>query len=146
MDDHEPSRPYYRGDQDTGITEPNLAATCSYADHICRARGKRSQFTSVSLDQSKIRDFGDVIYELLRGVADTDGHVTIEHESLIEELQRCVKEETRAERARSLLALRRARKRLEGLIDWRFDISGVVRKDLVSWAATRVQKYFQKVR
>lgn len=145
MSDDEP-RPYFRGDQTNGITGPNLAATCSYADHICRARGKLTQFTSVSLDQNKIRDFGDVIYELLRSEVDTDGHVTIEHESLIEELQRCVKEEIRAERARSLLALRRAKQRSEGLVDWRFDTSGVNRKDLVNWATTHVQKYFQKVR
>jgi len=145
MTDQLPLRPYFRGDQEAGVTGPNLEATSSFADHICRARGKRSQYTSVSLDQDRIRDFGEVVYELLRADAGSDGHETIEHEYLVEELKRRVGEETRAEKAKSILALRRAQKRREGLVDWRFDVSGVKRADLVNWATNHVRKYFRKV-
>ena len=42
-------------------------------------------------------------------------------------------------------ALRYATKRKEGLVDWSFDITRVARKDLISWAESRVQPYFTRL-
>jgi len=53
------TRPYFRRDQRDGISPPDLSKVCTYAEHIVHARGKRTQFTSISLDLAKIRDFGD---------------------------------------------------------------------------------------
>lgn len=137
------TRPYFRGDQASGITGPNLAKTCTFAEHICRARGKRTQFTSVSLDPNKIRDFGDVIYRLKRPQIDSDGHETIEHETLLAELRKSIQESVKADRQQGILALRRARLRREGLIRWQFKIPSNA-SDLITWAEERVQQYFLK--
>ena len=40
--------------------------SASYAEHIVHARGKRTRYTSVSLDLTKIKDFGDADYRLER--------------------------------------------------------------------------------
>src|SRR4051794_6190582 len=67
-------RPYYRRDQKDGVSPPDLTKKCTYADHIVHARGKRTRFTSVSLDLSKIRDFGEASYRLKRREAEADSH------------------------------------------------------------------------
>lgn len=137
-------RHYYRGDQPSGITGPNLAKTCTFAEHVCHARGKRTQFTSVSLEANKVRDFGDVTYRLQRPLTDADGHQTVEHEALLESLRKTIRESVRAERQRAISALRRATLRREGLVHWRFSIPSNT-TDLISWAEQHVQKYFVKV-
>ncbi len=71
---------YYRRDQQDGISPPDLSKECSFAEHIVHARGKRTQFTSVSLDLSKIKDFGDADYRLDRQKTEGDGHRIVEHE------------------------------------------------------------------
>lgn len=139
----EEQRPYYRGDQASGITGPNLAKTCTFAEHICHARGKRTQFTSISLERNKIRDFGDVIYIVKRPELDADAHQTIEHETLLEELRETIQTSEKAERARAIQALRRANRRREGLIRWQFKLPSNT-TDLIAWAQERVQKYFAK--
>lgn len=134
-------RPYYRGDQASGITGPNLAKNCTFAEHICRARGKRTQFTSISLEPNSVRDFGDIIYKLRRPETDADGHQTIEHEALLESPRGTIKEAVRAERQQAILALRRASLRREGLIRWQFQIPSNT-TDLITWAEQQVQPYF----
>lgn len=37
---------YFRGDRSSGITAPDLTKEVDYADHIVKARGKRTCFTS----------------------------------------------------------------------------------------------------
>lgn len=140
----EEKRPYFRGDQASGITGPNLAKTCTFAEHICHARGKRTQFTSISLEQSKVRDFGDVIYKVKRPELDADTHQTIEHEILLEELREAIKTSEKAERERAIQALRRATRRREGLIRWQFKLPSHT-TDLITWAEQRVQKCFAKI-
>ena len=49
---------YFRQDKETGFTAPDLSKNCTDAEHIVRARGKRTQLTSVSLAPTKIHDFG----------------------------------------------------------------------------------------
>ena len=137
---------YFRGDQRDGITAPDLSKSdCTVAEHIVRARGKRTKYSSVSLDRNRIRDFGETLYRLLLDRVASDEHVLVEHDSLLAELRRVVRESDKAERARALQAIRYARRRLEALVEWKFDVSGVERKDLISWAFTRVQDYSQRL-
>ena len=94
---------------------------------------------------SKIRDFGESDYRLKRQEVAADGHIIVEHEDVIKELQRIALEEEKAERQRAIQALRYARSRKEGLVRWNFDIRGVERKDLINWAFGKIQPYFVKV-
>ena len=135
---------YFRGDSKAGITAPNLARDVGYADHIVKARGKRTQFTSVSRQPGKVWDFGDQLYRLKREDAASDGHKLVEHETLMAHLREQARSEKKAAKLKALQAIRYAKKRLEGLVDWSFDTSGVDRKDLITWAATKVQPYFEK--
>ena len=135
-------QPYYRRDQSSGITAPNIAKCCSHAEHIVRARGKRDQYTSVSLDPSKIHDFGDKLYRLLKEKLSEDGHDLVEHDMLLMSLREIAASGNKADKARALQALRYAKKRKEGLICWRFDICSIEAKDIISWAYSKVQPYF----
>lgn len=136
---------YYRGDQQSGVSAPDLSKDCTYPEHIVRARGKRTQYTSVSLDPRRIRDFGDAVYVVIRPRLCRDNHVLREHEALMASLRVSVRASDKAERARAIQAVRYAKRRREGLIEWAFDTSGVDRKDLVTWAYGQVQEYFTKV-
>lgn len=122
-----------------------MSKDCTFAEHIVRARGKRTQFTSVSLDDKKIELFGPVCYRVLRDELDGGGHGLVEHKELMESLLRSARSSDKAERVRAIRAQLYARRRLEGLVDWSFDISGLERKELITWAFGRIQKYFSKV-
>jgi hypothetical protein len=136
---------YYRRDRSEGLTPPDLGKTCSYAEHIVRARGKRTQYTSVSLDPKKIRDFGDALYKAKRQELRADQHAIVEHDQLIQSLQTTVQMESKADRARAIQALRYARSRAEGLVVWRFNTASVEPKSLVNWAFDQIHKYFTRV-
>lgn len=136
---------YLRGDQATGITAPDLSKTCSFAEHIVRARGKRTQYTSVSLDPTRITDFGEVLYHLKQPELQVDAHELVEHAAVMTTLRQTVESEDKAERARAIQALRYARKRVEGLVRWKFNTGSIAQKDLINWAGSQVQKYFVKV-
>ncbi len=126
------------------MTAPNLAARCSYAEHIVRARGRRTAFTSVSLHPDKIHDFGDILYQVKRPKLDDDGHLLVEHLPLLAALRDVAKTADKADRLRAVQAIRYSTRRSEGLIDWKFDISGVAAKDQMRWARSRVSPYFEK--
>ena len=147
LDITSPSGPpdYFRRDQKDGISPPDLSRECTYAEHIVHARGKRTQFTSVSLDLKTIRDFGDADFKLKQELTQSDGHELVVHEALICELRRVVRDGDRADRLRALQALRYATRRREGLVAWRFATAGIPRKDLISWAQAQVQKYFSRI-
>lgn len=140
------NREYFRRDQRDGVSPPDLTKDCTFAEHIVHARGKRTRFTSISLDLTKIKDFGDTDYRLERQKLPEDQHELVEHESLVMELRRVIREGEKAERLRAVQALRYASKRKEGLVNWSFDITPVPRKDLLSWARARVQSYFTRLR
>jgi len=135
---------YHRRDQEIGITAPDLSKACTFAEHIVRARGKRTAFTSVSLDPNSIRRFGPRCYLLLRDVLTADRHELVEHATLMADLSREVREEEKAARLLALRALQYAKMRKEGLVRWTFDISRIERKDLIVWAIQHVQRYFKK--
>ena len=139
-------RDYFRRDQRDGISPPDLSKDCTFAEHIVHARGKRTRFTSVSLDLAKIRDFGDTSYRLERDKLESDHHEIVEHELLIDDLRGVIQWGEKADRLRAVQALRYATKRKEGLVDWSFDISSIARKELFNWARSRVQAYFTRVK
>lgn len=141
----EARKDYFRRDQRTGISPPDLLKDCTFAEHIVHARGKRTRFTSISLDPAKIRDMGETTYRLRRQKTEEDGHKVLDHEALLASLIRTAQRETEAERARAIQALRYARRRKEGLVDWGFDISSMPRKEVIPWAEKKVQAYFARV-
>jgi hypothetical protein len=140
-----PVRDYFRRDQRSGISPPDLSKDCTFAEHLVHARGKRTRYTSVSLDLRKIRDFGDTDYKLDGEATSRDGHEVVEHDTLIGALLRVVREGEKEDRLRAVQALRYATRRKEGLVSWCFDIAGVARKDLIAWAESRVQTYFTRI-
>lgn len=140
----EKAREYFRRDQVDGVTAPDLLKDCSYAEHIVRARGKRTQLTSISLDPEKIRDFGPTLYCALRPEIDRDGHAIVEHEELMKKLREAAESGHKEERSRALQAQRYAKRRIEGLVKWNFKTDGVERKELIPWASRNVQKYFRR--
>lgn len=133
---------YYRRDQSNGITPPNLAKFCSYAEHIVSARGKRDQYTSVSLNPNKIRIFGEKLYRLLKKKLSDDGHNLVEHNVLLESLRKIAATEVKADRGRALQALRYAKKRKEGIISWDFNTGSIAKKDIILYAYSKIQAYF----
>jgi len=135
-------RPYFRRDQNDGVSPPDLNKDCSYADHIVHARGKRTRFTSLTLDPARCRDFGKCTYRLLREPAEADKHKIVEHEHLLTELHQTAVRGEKDERLKAIHAFRYARMRKEGLVDWQFDISRIERKEVISWAHRQIQKYF----
>jgi hypothetical protein len=135
---------YYRGDQLAGITAPDLSKQCEFAEHIVRARGKRTAFTSVSLERNAIEVFGECQYVLLRVPLDRDKHRLVEHAELIRHLEETARNRDKDERLTALQAVRYARKRREGLISWNFQVDGVERKNLITWARQNVQAYFKR--
>lgn len=137
-------KPYYRRDQKDGVSPPDLSKVCSYADHIVHARGKRTKFTSLTLDIARCRDFGECTYKLIRELAEADKHQIVEHERLLAELQQTASQGEKDERLKAVHALRYARMRKEGLVDWQFDISRVEQKELITWAHRQIQKYFAR--
>jgi hypothetical protein len=99
--------------------------------------------TSVSLDPAKIADFGPQLYKAIRPKVDEE-HSVMEHDALIAELRRVALASDKDEKARAIQAIRYATRRREGLIKWKFDISSIPRKDLITWAYAQVQQYFTK--
>jgi hypothetical protein len=140
-----PQQEYFRRDRDDGISPPDLSKDCTYAEHIVRARGKRTRFTSVALEASRIRDFGPALYRLHRDTLIADTHTLVEHTDLLRSLRDSVRNTDKADRNKAIQALRYATMRAEGLVDWSFDFAGVARNDLLTWAKARVGRYFSKV-
>jgi len=82
---------------------------------------------------------------LKRPETETDGHLIIEHEVLIRALRDTCRNSDKHERARALQAIRYASARLEGLVEWTFDVSRIDRKDVINWTYRQIQPYFRKI-
>src|SRR5437879_5233590 len=135
----------FRRDQTNGISGPNPDDPSSFAEHIVHARGKRTRFTSVSTSAEAIRDFGEQLWKLTQPKVTDEGHTIVDHQSLVQQLRHDL--EAGDDRARELAAraLPRARKRLEALVDWRYDLMGTVeRKDRITRAEAYVRAYFRR--
>lgn len=137
-----PTPEYYRRDQKGGITAPDLSKQCTVAEHIVRARGKRTKYTSISLDPDKIDDFGPTLYEALCSEILSKNHLIIEHNALIESLKSAASNGEKSDRRKAIQAQVYAKRRREGLIEWTFDTTNVERKDLITWAFAQVQNFF----
>ena len=135
---------FFRCDQADLVTGPNLANTTSYAEHIVHARGKRTQFTSLSEDATKIREFGPQLWKLLLAVAKQNNHTILGHQDLMAALRRELDSEDDAASELALRAIPRAKKRVEALIVWNFDVPAAVKKNPINWATTQIQKFFIK--
>lgn len=122
-----------------------MSKTCTYAEHVVHARGKRTQFTSVSLDPKKIWDLGETLYRLLLDALLEAKHILIDHDKLVKSLINTVKNDEGKERDIAIRAIRRVKRRKEALIEWRFNIRAVERKDLIPWAFNKVNNFFTKV-
>ena len=136
---------YFRRDRSAGVTAPDLTKLCSVPEHVVRARGKKTNFTSVSLDLARLQDLGEAEYRLDSGQTEADRHRIIEHHVLISMLRDVCQNSDKQERARALQGIRYVKSRLEALVEWKFDISAVARKDVITWAYSRIQKYFTKI-
>jgi hypothetical protein len=134
---------YFRRDQEGGITAPDLSKGCTWAEHIVRARGKRTKFTSVSLDRDKIDDFGPVLYQALCVEIEAAGHDLIGHDRLMKDLRSTAASRDKSERRRAIQALDYARRRREGLIDWKFRLPPAEKDVTITWASKQVQKFFR---
>jgi hypothetical protein len=107
---------YFRRDQNEGVTAPDLSKDCTYAEHIVRARGKRTQLTSVSQEPKKIHDFGPSLYQLIHQSLEDDSHTFVEHSELISLLIKSAESTDHEEHLRAIQAQCYARRRLEGLV------------------------------
>jgi hypothetical protein len=136
---------YFRRDQTDGITPPNLTDESTYAEHIVHARGKRTRYTSLSIDPATIVEFGPQLWRLLQPKIQDGGHGVLGHDDLVTTLRA----ETRsspdpAARELASRALPRTLRRREALVLWRFDVSRVPRKELSEWARPHVRPYFAR--
>lgn len=138
-----PMPDYYRRDQTGGVTAPDLSKHCSFAEHVVRTRGKRTKYTSISLDPDKIDDFGPTLYQALLPDISSKNHEIIEHGALLENLRMAALNGEKLDKRRAVQARLYAKRRREGLIDWAFDTTNVQRKDLITWAFGQVQIFFQ---
>lgn len=136
---------YYRRDQEKGITAPKLDAGVSFVEHVVRARGKKTQYTSISHDVNRISHFDGVDYEVLHTDVVGDGHLLVPCDALQCELKKVAYEGEKAEAQKATRALGYVRKNLESLIDWKFNVATVAPKDIIAWAYSSIQKYFRKM-
>ena len=136
--------PLFRRDQSDAISPRNLADESTYAEHVVHARGKRSRYTAVSKDPDAIRDFGPQLWAADRPRLRADAHRVVDHETLATHLRDEVQSGDPDARELAARALVRVLRRKEALVHWTFDHAGVERKDLITWAATRVRNYFTR--
>lgn len=136
---------YFRRDQSKGITPPELSKDCTFAEHIVRARGKRTRYTSMSLDKEKITDFGPTLYAADCAKIDANGHTIIGHSALMDALRTAALTGEKEERVRAVQAQRYAYKRKEALVQWSFDFTRIERKDLFTWTVGQVRPFFKAI-
>jgi len=88
--------------------------------------------------------FGDQLYRLNRDKLVEDGHTLIEHLRLLAALREEVKNEDKGARLKAVQALRYARLRAEGLVEWSFDLRGLDPRSRFRWAAAQIRPYFAR--
>lgn len=136
---------HYRRDSPKGVTAPNPDAARDIIQHITKHRGQKTPYTSVSEDAGAIGHFSGVMYETEPDDVERDSHEFIDHSNLTELLRAQLHGTNRGERVLAARALQLAARAKEALIDWRFALDGVARKDRVSWCYARIQKYFRRI-
>jgi len=137
-------RDLFRRDQADAVSGPNPDDDSNYAEHVVHARGKRTHYTSVSTSKDAIRDFGEQLWRLVQPKVTDDGHVVVAHEQLLWALRALLHEGDDRTRELAARALPRSIRRREALVDWRYDVGGIERKDRISWAERYVRAYFTR--
>lgn len=133
---------HYRGDQDKGITAPNLGLDVTFAEHVVKARGRKSNYTSVSENRAAAQIFGKV-YTLDEIGLRNDGHQLFCSISIQKSLQDTIKSGG-PQAQLALRAVPRVAKNSECLIKWDFKIpSKFTGGSLISWTYNTIQKYFK---
>jgi len=132
----------YRRDQTDGISPPNLIDSSTFAEHVVHSRGKRTKYTSLSSIPDLVREFGDQLWKLIQPKITDEGHILVSNTDLLEQLQCDIREGDDHTRELASRAIHRVKNRREWLVDWHFDVSGVDRKDLITWASRHVRPYF----
>ena len=136
---------HYRRDSAKGVTAPNPDADRDILQHITKYRGQKTPYTSVSEDSKAINHIDGVMYETDSDNVERDAHEFISHSHLTELLRAQLHGSTRGDRVLAARALQLATRAAEALIDWRFTVGGIARKDRVSWCYTQIQRYFRRV-
>lgn len=101
-------------------------------------------FTSVSTSKDAIRDFGEQLWKLTQPKVTDDGHVLVMHEQLLHALRALLHDNDDRTRELAARALPRSIRRREALVDWRYNVDGIERKDRISWAERYVSAYFTR--
>ncbi|GAA4422411.1 hypothetical protein GCM10023155_06000 [Bremerella cremea] len=133
---------HFRKDSPNGITPPNPDVSVSPVDHITKARGKKTQYTSVSESEDSIRHFSGQCYRCESSEIVSEGHEVLLHADLLMLLRTTALGAQRAEKIKAERALQLATRAREALIDWKFDLKGVARKDRITHSASQIQKFF----
>ena len=135
---------YFRRDQSDEITPPNLGNESTYAEHVVHARGKRTQYTSLSTDPASIKDFGPQLWRFHEALAAAAGHRVLDPPSLVMALRRELGSKDLRARELAARALPRATQRKEALVLWAFDTTRISRKELSEWARPHMRQYFTR--
>ncbi len=105
----------------------------------------KTQYTSVSEDEQAIKHFSGELYRTESDHIVGDNHNFIAHSELSDRLKSVIASSSRGERVTASRALQLALRAKEAVIDWRFNLETVPRKDRITWCFNNVQKYFHKV-
>ncbi len=100
--------------------------------HITKHRGMKTQFTSVSEDRDLIRHFTGTLYVTDSDEITRNGHEFITHPDLMDHLKGVIASTKREERVLASRAFQMASRAREALIDWRFDLERVERKNRIT--------------
>ena len=135
---------HYRKDNPKGITAPNPDADRDIIQHITKHRGQKTPYTSVSEDSKSIRHIQGILYKVDSQDVQDDGHGFIFHSELIDQVRSVMQSSARADRVLATRAYQLATRAREALIDWQFELSGIAKKDKITWCYNHIQKYFDK--
>lgn len=136
---------HYRKDSPHGITPPNPDADPDIIQHITKYRGQKTPYTSVSESLDAIKHFDGVAYSTQPTLITQDDHVFIHHTDLVNQLKLLNQASTRGERVLAVRALQLATRAKEALIQWKFELGTVKKKDRIGWCQRNIQKYFKKI-
>lgn len=136
---------HYRKDSPNGITPPNPDSDVDLIAHITKHRGMKTPFTSVSERAQCLKNFSGDLYSTEPDVIVGGGHRFQSHPEVIDEIRAAIHELRRGERVLAQRAFQYAERAREAVVIWQFHLDGVERKDRISWCATHIQQYFQRV-
>lgn len=122
----------------TGINPNNRV---SIVDHITKARGEKTQYTSVSDELQKLDQFQGVPWECNAIHIAQDLHIVIDFNTLIGLIQSSTERNTKKARART-----HATRAREHLIEWSFSLpSNLNSSTRITWLEKKITTYFKRI-